>query len=223
MESLRLLKEDSMADDFKKVYTPHDREIPKSHEEAFKTPGHMPTNAIMITVADPETGIPNIMPAVGWGWLNRLPLAVGIAVNTTYYNKDYYPRGTHPLLINTMDFALNIPSVELRDIVTQSGRLSRYKDPKVDKFKELGLTPLPGKRIKAPHIKECSISYECKVIAIYNMGSHDLFLGEIVGCWTDGEVLTVDLNYGEDTLKMRRDDGKIVSLMWSSLGTRTIE
>jgi len=200
-----------------KIYTPHDRSLPKTPDEAFPTPGYLPVSAIMISVADPVTGIPNIMPAVGWGFLNRLPLLLGVAVNTKDYNNDYYPRGTHPILVNTMDFALNIPTEDLRDQVTRTGELSRHKDPTVDKFKETGLTPGPGKNIKSPHIVECPISYECKVIAIYNMGSHDLFMGEVVGCFTDGEVVECETIHGCDHISMKRDDGSILTLEWSTL------
>jgi len=200
-----------------KVYTSHDRSVPKSFEEPFPTPGYLPVSAIMISVADPVTGIPNIMPAVGWGWLNRDPLIIGVAVNTKDYNKDYYPRGTHPLLINCMDFALNLPTEDLRDKVTRCGELSRHKDPNVDKFKEAGLTAGPGRNIKSPHILECPINYECKVIAIYNMGSHDLFMGEVVGCFTDGEVVECQTLQGCDHITMRRNDGSLLTLEWNTL------
>ena len=200
-----------------KVYTEHDRTLPKKPEEQFPTPGYLPVSAIMISVADPDTGIPNIMPAVGWGWLNRDPLLLGVAVNTRNYNNDYYPRGTHSILKKTMDFALNIPDEGLRDKVTRCGELSRHKDPAVDKFREAGLTPGSGRRIKSPHIVECPINYECVVYGICNMGSHDLFLGEVVGCFTDGEVMEVETIHGNDHITMKRGDGSILTLEWSTL------
>lgn len=203
-----------------KVYTPHNRSLPESYETPFPTPGFLPTSAIMISVSDPNTGIPNIMPAVGWGWLNRLPLMLGIAVNTMDLNIDYYPRGSYDLLIETMDFALNIPTEDLRDKITECGRLSRHKDPQADKFKAAGLTPGPGKNIKSPHIVECPVNYECKVRALYNMGSHDLFLGEVVGCFTDGEVVSVELDHGRDVVVMKGNDGKRIELEWRTLAIR---
>ncbi|MFC1692972.1 flavin reductase family protein [Candidatus Latescibacterota bacterium] len=204
-----------------KFYTEHDRHIPQTPEEPFPTPGYLPVSVIMISVADPITGIPNIMPAVGWGWLNRDPMLVGVAVNTKDYNNDYYPRGTHPLLKKTMDFALNIPSEDLRDKITENGRLSRHKDPTVDKFRETGLTPGPGRRIKSPHIVECPISYECVMHAIYNMGSHDLFLGEVVGCFTEGEVIECETVEGCDHITMKREDGSNVTYEWQTLIKRS--
>jgi len=200
-----------------KVYTEHDRRLPKTHDEAFPTPGYLPVSAVMVSVADPDSGVPNIIPLTGWGFLNRLPLMLGIAINTTDYNKDYYLRGSLELLRKTMDFALNIPTESIRDSITGAGRLSRHKDPKVDKFKELGLTAGPGRRIKSPHIVECPINYECVVRAIVPQGSHDLFLGEVVGCFTDGEVVECTMSYGEDHFTMRLADGSKKILTWQTL------
>ena len=200
-----------------KHYSPHDRSLPKSFDEPFTTPGYLPVSAALISVADADTGIPNIMPLVGWGFLNRLPLYLGVAISVKEYNADYYVRGTYELLRKTMDFALNIPTDRLREEVSETGRLSRHKDPTVDKFKETGLTPLPGKRIQSPHIAECPINYECQIRSIVNMGSHDLFLGEVVGAFTDGTIETVEIDEGYDRILMRRDDGTVLTLEWTTL------
>ncbi len=200
-----------------KVYTEHDRSLPKSNDEPFPTPGYLPVSAVLVSVADPDGGVPNIIPLTGWGFLNRLPLMLGIAINTTNYNKDYYLRGSLELLRKTMDFALNIPTEGMRDAITKTGSLSRYKDPKVDKFKEAGLTAGSGARIKSPHIVECPINYECVVRAIIPQGSHDLFLGEVVGCHTDGKIVSCQTSYGNDHILMEREDGSSLKLVWQTL------
>jgi flavin reductase (DIM6/NTAB) family NADH-FMN oxidoreductase RutF len=200
-----------------KVYTEHDRSLPRTPDEAFPTPGYLPVSAVMVSMADPVSGVPNIIPLTGWGFLNRLPLMLGIAINTTNYNKDYYIRGSLELLRRSMDFALNIPTEDQRDAITKAGTLSRWKDPKVDKFKEIGLTPGPGRRIKSPHIVECPINYECVVRAIIPQGSHDLFLGEVVGCFTDGSVIDCTTLFGNDHLTMRLDDGSTKKFVWQTL------
>ncbi len=205
-----------------KKYTAHDRSVPLGVDESFHTPGMLPVSAIMISVADKESGIPNILPAVGWGWLCRLPLLLGVSVCTQDLNADYYPRGSHPLLLKTGDFALNIPTLDLTDQISKCGELSRHKDPKVDKFKEANLTPCPGKNISSPHILECSINYECKISSVHNLGSHDLVIGEVVGCFTDGEVFALDTSKGEDAIGMKCDDGSIVNIFWKTLPIRTI-
>lgn len=204
-----------------KVYTPHDRSLPQTPDEVFETPGMLPVSVIVVSVADPDSGVPNIMPAVGWGFLNRHPLTLGVAVNTRHMNNDYYPRGTHSLLLKVKDFALNIPTEDLREQISRCGELSRHKDPTVDKFKETGLTPGPGRNITSPHIVECPINYECKLLGVHSLGSHDLFLGEVVGCFTDGEVTATELREGEDAIAMKLEDGRVERIRWKTIATRT--
>ncbi len=199
-----------------KHYTEHDRRIPQSPDEPFPTPGFFPATAVLISVADPDTGVPNIIPLIGWGPLNRDPLMLGIAVCVREYNRDYYVRGSGKLLRRAMDFVLNIPTKDQKDIITRCGELSRAKDPAVDKFKETGLTPAPGRRIKSPHIVECPVNYECVVRYIVNMGSHDLFLGEVVGCFTDGAILSCETLFGNDRYLMKLDDGRFEALTWTT-------
>lgn len=201
----------------KKHYNPHDRSVPQSFDEPFITPGYLPTSAILISVADPDTGIPSIMPLTGWGWLNRDPYLVGVSICVKEYNKNYFVRGTYDLLRKTMDFALNVPTEAHRDKITESAVLSRHKDPKVDKFKELEWTALPGRRIKSPHIAECPLNFECEVRSIVNMGSHDLFLGEVIGVWSDGKIVDVESIHGNDHITMKREDGSLMTLEWSTL------
>ena len=190
-----------------KVYTPHGRNVPPRGEE-FETPGFLPVTPALISVLDTETGIPNIMPSVGWGSLNRLPFYLGVAVNVQEITGDYFKRGTHELLIRSCDFALNVPTDRVREAVSACGKLSRAKDTQIDKFKETGLTPLPGKRIRSPHIAECPINYECKIREVVSMGSHDLFLGEVVGCFTDGVVQPGrSSTKGHSRIELVRDDG----------------
>jgi flavin reductase (DIM6/NTAB) family NADH-FMN oxidoreductase RutF len=56
---------------------------------------------------------------------------------------------------------------------TKSGR-------SVDKFKEAGLTAVPGKRIKSPKIEECLINIEVKKKESFEKGDHTWYIGEIV-------------------------------------------
>ena len=203
--------------DMAKFYTEHDRSVPQRMEDPFPTPGYLPVSAALISVEDPATGIPNIMPLVAWGWFNRHPMLLGVSVAVKDYNKDYYPRGTYELLRKAMNFALNIPTEKLRDLVTRTGELSRHKDPTVDKFALTGLTPGPGRRIRSPHIVECPINYECEVRSIVPMGSHDLFLGEVVGCFTDGKIIEIITREGNDRITMQCDDGSLSVFEWRTL------
>ena len=55
----------------------------------------------------------------------------------------------------------------------------------IDKFKELHLTPLPSKEISAPGIAESPVNIECKVREIKPLGSHTMFLADVVNVTVD--------------------------------------
>ena len=59
----------------------------------------------------------------------------------------------------------------------------------VDKFKELGLTALPLPHVKAPGIGESPVCLECKVTRQIPLGTHDMFLAEVLGVSVDGQFL----------------------------------
>jgi flavin reductase (DIM6/NTAB) family NADH-FMN oxidoreductase RutF len=58
----------------------------------------------------------------------------------------------------------------------------------VDKFSATKLTPMLAEKVKAPLIKECPVNLECQVKHFIPLGSHDLFLGEVVAVHMDTEI-----------------------------------
>ena len=58
-----------------------------------------------------------------------------------------------------------------------------------DKFKETRLTPLPGSQVAAPLVAECPLGLECKVAQTVELGSHTLFLAEIVAVQVSEEFV----------------------------------
>jgi len=59
----------------------------------------------------------------------------------------------------------------------------------VDKFAEAKLTAVPCEKTGAPLIQECPVNLECVVRKTLDLGSHDLFIGEIVATHVDSEYL----------------------------------
>ena len=55
----------------------------------------------------------------------------------------------------------------------------------VDKFKEMNLTPLPGKVVSVPRIAESPVAIECVVKQRMELGSHDMFIAEVVAVSVD--------------------------------------
>jgi flavin reductase (DIM6/NTAB) family NADH-FMN oxidoreductase RutF len=75
-----------------------------------------------------------------------------------------------------------LPAVKLARTVVDIGNCSGRD---VDKFETFGLTPLPGKRVKAPLIKECFANLECKVADTRLVSKYGLFILEVLKAWTD--------------------------------------
>ena len=133
-----------------------------------------------------KNGKPNIIP-LGWaGGVCSDPPQVGIAIRPRRYS--------YNLIKETKEFVVNIPTEELVSIVDQTGFCSGRN---VDKFKVFNLTPLPASKVKPPLIKECSINLECKLKHLLELGSHSLFIGEIVAVQADEEHIKDDgeINY----------------------------
>ena len=94
------------------------------------------------------------------------------------------------------EFVINIPDEKLvvaADFCgTKSGR-------DVDKFKEAKLDKEKAQIVKAPLIKQCPINLECKVKEIKHLGSHDMFIGEIIAVNVDDECVKENgnIDYGK--------------------------
>ncbi|MDD1768301.1 MAG: flavin reductase family protein [Methanomassiliicoccales archaeon] len=97
------------------------------------------------------------------------PLILGIGVHPS--------RHSYKMLHNLADFSVNIPGKELVEQVLYCGTKSG-KD--TDKFKETGLTAVPGKKIRSPVISECLVNFECKKSKALEMGDRTWFFGEVV-------------------------------------------
>ncbi len=120
----------------------------------------------------------NIITIAWTGILCSNPPHVGIAVRQERYS--------HQLIRETGEFVVNLPGEELLDEVEYCGFVSGRD---VDKFAGRGLTPLPGSAIQTPIIAECPINLECRLAHTLPLGSHDLFIGEVVAVQLSQEVL----------------------------------
>ena len=127
-----------------------------------------------------------MMPALGQCILSRAPLTIGVSICRRYYNQDYWERFTYHLILESLEFVCNIPSQEIADKVRPSGSVSGHQVE--DKFAHIGLTPIPALCVSAPLIAECPVNFECLVKQILNVGSHDMFIGEVVMIHTDEEI-----------------------------------
>ncbi len=136
-----------------------------------------PVPVVMVSCAD-QAGKQNII-TVGWaGTINSEPPMLSISVR-----KERYSYG---LIKERGQFAVNLTTQKLVYATDLCG-VKSGRD--VDKFKLAGLTPEKASVIDVPIIKECPVSLECIVRQTQELGSHDMFIAEIVAVQADNALL----------------------------------
>ena len=96
-------------------------------------------------------------------------------------------RHSHRLIEDAQEFTVNIPTLDILQAVYACGSLTGRS---FDKFKKAGLTPIPGKKVKAPAIRECVAHIECVVNEKFSTGDHTVFVGKIVSAYADVGMFT---------------------------------
>ena len=137
----------------------------------------VPTPVVLVSCLD-EAEKPNIITLAWAGVVNSEPPMIGISIRPN--------RHSHAGVKKWGAFVVNLPSEEIVRKVDACGVLSGAR---VNKFEVMEWTPVPGEVVKAPRISECSVQLECVVKQTVSLGSHDLFLGEIVALHVKEDVL----------------------------------
>ena len=86
-------------------------------------------------------------------------------------------RHSYDLIKNSGEFVINLTTEDMAFATDWCG-VKSGKD--VNKFEAMGLTPVMGEMVKAPIIKESPLCIECRVKEIVKLGSHDMFLAEVL-------------------------------------------
>ena len=148
-------------------------------------PGTMlyPLPAVMVTCGDaPENW--NII-TVGWtGTLCSDPPMCYVSLRPE--------RHSHGLVSRTGEFVINLTTTALAKQTDWCG-VKSGRD--YNKFKEMNLTPEPAQVVKAPLIKESPLCLECKVTDVRHLGTHDMFMAEVVA--VDAEEGFIDKSSGQ--------------------------
>ena len=108
------------------------------------------------------------------------PPAVMIAINSTLKRK------TLKSILHSKEFCLAFPSVEHVGEVDYLGIESGYRQ---DKLAKIGFSHQKGEKVNAPIINEFSVSLECRVMHIAEVGSHTQITGEIVNVQADEDIV----------------------------------
>ena len=126
-----------------------------------------PLPAVMVSCGDMEKS--NIITVAWTGIMNTNPAMCYISVRPERYS--------YNIIKETGEFAINLTTKELAYATDWCGVKTGAK---VDKFKEMKLTKQKAENIKCPLIEESPISIECKVKEIKELGSHHMFIADVL-------------------------------------------
>lgn len=156
-------------------------------------PGNMlnPVPAVMVSVTDKE-GKSNIITVAWAGTVCTNPPMVSISVRPSRYS--------YQILEETGEFVINLTNESLVKACDYCGVVSGRD---VDKFAKTGLTPIPMEHVHAMGIDESPVNMECKITEKRELGSHTMFIAEVVG-------VTVDDQYMDETGKFHINESGLV-------------
>ena len=142
-------------------------------------PGNMlyPLPVVMVSVADKE-GKQNIITIAWTGTISSDPPMVSISVRPERYS--------YHMIKETGEFVINLTTKELAFATDYCG-VKSGRD--VDKFAAMQLTPVRGEKVKAPLIAESPVNLECKVTEVKHLGTHDMFMAEVVCVHADEKYM----------------------------------
>jgi len=132
-----------------------------------------PAPAVLIGCGTVEE--PNIITCAWFGVVNSEPPKVAVSIRPS--------RFSHPLVVETGEFTVNLPVTEQLAWVEHCGSASGRDE---DKFATLGITPTTCRPLNhAPMIEECFCSLACTVEQTLQLGTHTMFVAEVVAVHAD--------------------------------------
>ena len=135
-----------------------------------------PVPPVMVTCGEP--GKANIITVAWTGTVNTKPPMTYISVRPTRYSYGIIKTGG--------EFVVNLTTAAL---VKKADYCGIYTGAKVDKFRKCGLTEGQASAVNVTLIAESPFNIECRVTQVIPLGSHDMFLAEIVAVDIDGELI----------------------------------
>lgn len=150
----------------------------KMQRESWK-PGNMlyPVPAVMVSCMSPGKK-PNIITVAWAGTVCSDPPMLSISVRKERYSYD--------MIRQSGEFVVNLVN---RKLVYAADYCGVKSGRDVDNYQETGLEPLDSRNIAAPGIAQSPVCLECRVVQRIPLGSHDLFLAEILGVSVDKQYL----------------------------------
>ncbi len=139
-----------------------------------------PLPAVLVTCGDnPENW--NMITVAWTGTICSDPAMCYISVRPERYS--------YPLIEKNMEFTINLTTADMARATDWAGVRSGRD---YNKWKETGLHPIPGEKVKSPTIEESPISIECRVKSVMHLGSHDMFIADVINVRADERYLDAD-------------------------------
>lgn len=135
-----------------------------------------PIPAVMVSCGTMEKS--NIITVAWTGIINTKPAMVYISVRPERYS--------YNIIKKNKEFIINLTT---KDLVYATDWCGVKTGAKVDKFKEMKLTKEKANFVNCPMIKESPVSIECKVKEIKELGSHHMFIAEVLAINSDDKYI----------------------------------
>lgn len=145
-------------------------------------PGTMvyPAPAVLVSCGDSPENY-NILTIAWTGTICSEPAMLYVSIRPS--------RLSYEIMKRTKEFVINLTTEQLAFATDFCGVKSGRE---IDKFKKLKLTPIKGSLVKAPLISESPINIECRVKEIIPLGSHDMFIAEVLCIQAEAKYLGSD-------------------------------
>ena len=138
-----------------------------------------PLPAVMVSLGEGDEA--NIMTAAWTGIINSRPPMTYVSIRKE--------RHSHDIIMRTGEFVINLTTEDLLKATDWCG-VKSGRD--FDKWKEMNLTKEEASVVKCPMIAESPVNLECKVTEVRELGSHDMFMAEIVKVHVDDRIIDED-------------------------------
>lgn len=136
-----------------------------------------PVPAVVVSVSD-GNGKNNIITVAWAGTICTNPPMLSISVRPERYS--------YEMIKSTKEFVVNLTT---KDLVRACDYCGVTSGRDVDKFEKMKLTPIKLPNVSVPGIKESPVNIECRVKKIEELGSHTMFIADVVGVTVDDEYM----------------------------------
>ena len=136
-----------------------------------------PVPVVLITSRNKQ-GEENVFTVAWTGTVCTKPPMLSISIRPERLSYEY--------IKETLEFTVNLPTKSLVKAVDYCGVRSGRKE---NKIKNMGFHLKRGEKVSTSYIEECPIALECKVTQIIPLGTHHLFLAEVVSCFVEDSLI----------------------------------